>query len=82
MACTGAGRGKVKFGAPFFQWLSDQILMVEHYAYAGTDFRGDPDLPLPPSKKWGYMGKKQNPKIAICIFCLLMLFIFYVFYVQ
>ena len=52
--------------------------MVEDYAYAGTDFRGDPDLPLPPGGQWGDMDKKQNPKIAICVFCLLMFFIFYV----
>ena len=50
--------------------------MVEDYAYAGTDFRGDPDLPLPPGGQWGDMGKKQNPKIAIFVFCLSMLFIF------
>ena len=48
MARTGARRGKVKFGDPFFQWLRDQILMVEDYAYVGIDFRGDPDLPLLP----------------------------------
>ena len=78
MSCTEASREKVKFGDPFFQWLSDQILMVEDYAYAGTDFRGDPDLQLPPDEQWGDMGKKQNPKIAICVFCLLMFFIFYV----
>ena len=49
MARTGAGRGRVKFDDPFFRWLEDQILMVEDYAYIGTDFTGDPDLPLPPS---------------------------------
>ena len=76
MACTGAGRGKVKFGSPFFRWLSDQILIVEDYSYASTDFRGDPDLLLLPSRQWGDMGKKQNPKIDICVFCLLMLFYF------
>ena len=47
MACTGAGRGRVKFGDAFFRWLRDQMLMVEDYAYAGTDFIGDPVLPLP-----------------------------------
>ena len=45
---TGAGRGKVKFGDPFFRWLRDHLLMVEDYAYVGTDFRGDLDLSLPP----------------------------------
>ena len=48
MAHIGAGGGKVKFGDPFFRWLRDQLLMVKDYAYAGTDFSGDPDLPLPP----------------------------------
>ena len=48
MARTGAGRGRVKLGDVFLRWLWDQMLMVEDYAYVGTDFTGDPDLPLPP----------------------------------
>ena len=48
--------------------------MVEDYAYAGTDFRGNPDLPLPPSAQWGDIGKKQNPKMEIVFLC------FYVLY--
>ena len=47
MARIGAGRGTVNFSDPLFRWLRDQILMVEDYSYAGTDFIGDPDLPLP-----------------------------------
>ena len=62
MAHTGAGRGKVMFGDPFFQWLRDQILMVEDYAYVGTDFNGDPDLLLPPGGQWGDIGKNQTLK--------------------
>ena len=58
MACIGGGRGNVKFGDPFLRWLRDQLLLVEDYAYAGTDFRGDPDLPLPPGAQWGDIGKK------------------------
>ena len=60
IARTRAGRGKVKFGEPFFRWLRDQLLMVEDYAYAGTNFSGDPDLPLPPGGQWGDIGKKQE----------------------
>ena len=60
MAHTGAGRGKVKFSDPFFRWLQDQILMVEDYAYVGTEFTRDPDLPLRPSGQWGDIGKKQE----------------------
>ena len=52
--------------------------MIEDYAYAGKDFRGDPDLPLPPGAQWGDIGKKQNPKMVIMLF---LFFIFYVFYV-
>ena len=48
MARTGVGRGKVKFGDPFFRCLRDQLLMVEDYAYVGIDFSGDLDLFLPP----------------------------------
>ena len=60
MARTGVGRGKVKFGDPFFRWLRDQILMVEDYAYASTDFSKDLDLLLPPGGQWGDIGKKQE----------------------
>ena len=60
MAHTGVGRGKVKFDDPFFRWLRDHLLMVEDYAYAGTKFSGDPDLPLPPGGQWGDIGKKQK----------------------
>ena len=60
MARTGAGRGKVKIGDPFFQWLRDQIVMVEDYDYAGTEFNGDPDLSLPLGGQWGDIGKKQE----------------------
>ena len=60
MARIGAGTRKVKFGDPFFRWLIDQILMVEDYAYAGTDFSGDLELPLPPGGQWGDIGKKQK----------------------
>ena len=59
MARTGGGRSKVKYGAPFFKWLNDQILMIEDYSFTGTKFRGDPDLPLPPGTQWGDIGKKQ-----------------------
>ena len=68
MACMGEGRGKVNFGAPFFRWLNDQIFMIEGYAYVGTDFRGEPDLPLTPGAQWGDIGKKQNPKMEIFVF--------------
>ena len=42
--------------------------MVEDYAYAGTNFSGDPDLPLPLGGQWGNIGKKQ--KTLECTYCL------------
>ena len=32
--------------------------MVDNYAYARLDFRGDPDLVLPEGFQWGDLGKK------------------------
>ena len=63
MACIGGGGAKLRFEATFFHWLSDQILIIEDYAYVGIEFRGDPDLPLPPGDQWGENGKK---KYLIC----------------
>ena len=45
--------------------------MIEDYAYAGIDFRGYPDLPLPLGAQWGDIGKKQNPKMVIMFLCFL-----------
>ena len=60
MARTGGGRAKVKFKAAFFRLLRDQVLMIEDYAYTGTDVRGDPDLPLLPGAQWGDIGKNKK----------------------
>ena len=77
MACTRAGRGRVKFGDPFFRWLWDQMLMVEDYAYVGTDFTGDPDLPLPPGGQWGDIGKKQETLNMKNVFIFFMFYYFF-----
>ena len=36
----------------FFVWLWRQLIVVEDWPYAGTDFTGDPDLPLPEGEDW------------------------------
>ena len=77
MARTGVGSVRVKFGDTFFRWLQDQMLMVEDYAYAGTYFTGDPDLPLPLGGQWGDIGKKQETLKMKNVF---MFFMFYIFY--
>ena len=46
--------------------------MVEDYAYADTDFRGDPDLPLPIGSQWGDIGKKNTQDFDYFLhFCVL-----------
>jgi hypothetical protein len=49
----------VKYNNVFFDWLRPQLLMVDDYAYAILDFRGDPDLVLPEGSQWGNLGKKH-----------------------
>ena len=61
MAHTGVSRGRVKFNDPFFRWLQDQMLMVKDYSYAGTDFTGDPDLPLPPGGSGVTLVRSKKP---------------------
>jgi hypothetical protein len=50
----------IKYDDTFFDWLRPQMLMVDDYAYAGLDFRGDPDLVLPEGAQWGELGKKYT----------------------
>jgi hypothetical protein len=57
MACHG-GVPTVTYGPTFFQWLRDQIIMIEDYTYVGADFCGDPNLALPEGSHWGDIGKK------------------------
>ena len=42
-----SGMPIIKYDEVFFQWLRNQLIMVEDYAYTGTDFCGDPNLALP-----------------------------------
>jgi hypothetical protein len=50
----------IKYDDVFFDWLQNQMLMVDDYTYAGLDFRGDPDLSLPEDAQWGDLGKKNT----------------------
>ena len=36
----------------FFIWLRHQPIVVEDWPYAGTNFMGDSDLPLPEGEEW------------------------------
>jgi len=45
------------FDDEFYTWWEQQIVAVDDYPYSGLDFRGDPDLELPPDAAWGEIGK-------------------------
>jgi hypothetical protein len=58
----------VKYDDIFFDWLQNQMLMVDDYAYVGLDFRGDPDLALPEDAQWGDLGKKYTNFLFLNVF--------------
>jgi len=48
----GGGGQHMSWRPEFFIWLRHQMIVVEDWPYAGTDFTGDPDLPLPNGEDW------------------------------
>ena len=60
MARIGGGIPTNPFSPDFWDWWAEQAPNIDDYAYAGVDFRQDPDLPLPPGAAWGPAGKKNT----------------------
>lgn len=59
MARHGGGH-VYSYSPAFFSWVRVQLLMIEDYAYSGTNFWNDPDLALPPASHWDVdLGKTQ-----------------------
>ena len=55
----GGGR-QPHFSEDFFNWLDQEILIVDDYGYVGIDFCNDPDLVLPEGDDWDVaLGKKK-----------------------
>ena len=63
----------------FFLWFRGEIMMVEDYAYAWNDFRGDPNLPLLEYYQWDNKGKKDDILHYVFYFYFLIYFIFVLF---
>lgn len=57
MPCHGGGQ-QMSFPPVLFIWLRQQLIMVDFWAYVGTYFQGDPNLPLPPGAQWNDSGKE------------------------
>ena len=56
----GGGGHSVSWGLFFREWLECQVIFVEDWPYAGIDFRGDPDMPLPAGEQWDDGGKSLD----------------------
>lgn len=55
-----AGEQQMSYKPAFFSWLRRQLIVVEDWPYSGTDFRGDPDMPLPEGEDYdGDVGPER-----------------------
>ena len=65
MRRLGIGRVSNPYPTDFFPWWWQQIISIDDYPYVGIDFRGDPDIPLPPGATYGDIGNKSQPSFLI-----------------
>ena len=56
----GEGRVDNPYLIDLFPWWRRQIVTIDDYPYAGIDFRGDLDMPLPPGAAYGDIGKESQ----------------------
>ena len=72
------GRGRVANPYPedLFPWWQWQIITIDDYPYAGIDFRGDPDMPLPLGAAYGDIGN-ESQTLFLKFFELLIFFVFF-----
>jgi hypothetical protein len=54
----------------FFFWWIWKVIALDDYPYTGINFRGDPDMPLPPGSAYEDLGTLIFFKyfIYFCIF--------------
>ena len=50
------GTEVVRFRPEYFHWLENHVFSIQDFPYAGVDFRGDPDMILPPGEQWDDTG--------------------------
>jgi hypothetical protein len=65
MRRQGGGRVSTPYNEDFFYWWQRQVISLDDYPYAGIDFRGDPDMPLPPGTAYGDIGMSNVFKYFI-----------------
>ena len=60
MRRLGGGRVANPYPTNFFPWWQRQIVAIDDYPYAGIDFCGDPNMPLPPEVTYGDIGNESQ----------------------
>ena len=60
MGRIGGGRVANPYSSYFFPWWQRQIIAIDEYHYAGIDFHGDPDMPLPQGASYSDIGKESQ----------------------
>ena len=61
MRRMGGGGVANPYPTDFFPWWRQQIVAIDDYPYARIDFRGDPNMPLPPGLAYGDIGNESRP---------------------
>ena len=74
MRRLGGGGVANLYPTNFFPWWQRQIVSIDDYPYAGIDFWGDPDMPLPPGLVYGDIGNEYRPSLFLKFFELLIFF--------
>jgi hypothetical protein len=59
MRWLGGGRVPTPYNDEFLFWWHRQVIVVDDYSYVRIDYRGDPDMSLPPSSTYGDIGRKS-----------------------
>ena len=81
MRRLGGGRVANPYPADFFPWWRRQIVAIDDYPYAGIDFQGDPDMPLPPGSAYGDIGNESRPSLFLN-FLSYLIFLYFLDYVE
>ena len=68
------GDQQMSYNLAFFIWLSCQLIMVENWSYNRTEFRGDPDIPLPEGDDFDDGGEQK--KIVFWFFIVFFIYVF------
>jgi hypothetical protein len=58
MRQLGGGRVSTPYNGEFFFWWRRSVIAIDDYPYGGVEYRGDPNMPLPPRYTYGDTGKK------------------------